>query len=90
MDELELAQAIRDYIRSLYNADYVGYLVVEKLNPGYKVTIGIPSYMHPTSIAGDWATDEEFLNFVFEDLRIRNYMRVDFYKVVRTPSSREE
>lgn len=90
MDELELAQAIRDYIRSLYNADYVGYLVVDKLNPGYKVTIGIPSYMHPTSIAGDFETDEAFLDYVFEDLRQRNYMRIDFYKVVRTPSSREE
>lgn len=90
MDELELAQAIRDYIMSLYNADYVGYLVVNKLNPGYKLTIGIPSYMFPTTIAGDFETDEAFLDYVFEDLRQRNYMRIDFYKVVRTPSSREE
>jgi len=90
MTETELEQAIRDYIMSLYKACYNGWLQVEKLNPGYKLTIGIPSYMFPTTTAGDWETDDEFLNYIYEDLRIRNYMRVYFYKVVRTPSVNEE
>lgn len=90
MTELELTQAIRDYIMSSYNANYVGYLIVEKLNPGYKMSIGIPSYMFPTTIAGDFSTDEEFLDFIFKELRERNYMRVDYYKGIRTPNSREE
>lgn len=90
MTEIELTQAIRDYIKTLYKAHYTGWLKVEKLNPGYKVSIGIPSYMFPTTIAGDWATEEEFLNFVYEDLRIRNYMRVYFYQVYRMTRSEEE
>jgi len=90
MDERELEQAIRDYIMDLYKACYIGWLRVEKLNPGYKMSIGIPSYMYPTTTAGDWETDEDFLNYIFEDLRTRNYMRVWFYKVYRTSRSEEE
>lgn len=90
MEEKELEQMIRDYIMTLYNAEYIGFLKVEKLNPGYKMSIGIPHYMFPTTFAGDFETDEEFLNAVYEDFKIRNYMRVYFYKVVRTPNSREE
>jgi len=83
MTELELAQAILDYIKTTYNAIYIGYLKVEKLNPGYKMSIGLPSYMYPTTIACDLGTDEQFLNFIFEELRTRNYIRQDYYKVVR-------
>lgn len=90
MTEIELEQTIRDYIMTLYKACFIGWLQVEKLNPGYKLSIGIPSYMFPTTIAGDWATDEDFLNFVFEDLRIRNYMRVYFYKTHRTTRNEED
>lgn len=90
MTELELEQAIRDYIMSLYKACYVGWLKVDKLNPGYKLSLGIPSYLFPTTVAGDWETDESFLAYVYEDLRIRNYMRVYFYQVRRTPSISEE
>lgn len=90
MTERELEQQIRDYIVTLYNANFTGYLVVEKLNPGYKMSIGIPSYMFPTVVSCDCETDEDFLNYIYEDFRIRNYMRVYFYKVIRTPYSREQ
>jgi len=90
MTEIELEQAILDYITTLYKACFIGWLKVEKLNPGYKMSIGIPSYMFPTTVAGDWETDEDFLNFVYEDLRIRNYMRVWFYKVHRTTRNEED
>ena len=85
----ELEQLIHDYIKSYYKAEYTGLLQVEKLNPGYKFIIGIPSYMSPTSLAIDCETDEEFLEYVYLELRKRNYIRKDVYKVVRTPLSRE-
>jgi len=90
MDELELAQQIRDYIKSWYNAEYQGLLRVEKLNPGYKFSIGLPCYMMPTTLATDCATDEEFLDYVYSELRSRNYMRLEIYKVVRQNDSKEE
>lgn len=90
MQEQELEQLIHDYIKSWYKAEYKGLLQVEKLNPGYKFTIGIPSYMSPTSLAIDCETDEEFLEYIFSELRKRNYIRKDVYKVNRTFKSREE
>lgn len=90
MEEQELEQKIRDYIMRCYNAEYVGYLKVEKLNPGYKCILGIPSYMLPTSIAIDCETDDEFLKYIYSELRSRNYVRQDVYKVVRNSETREE
>lgn len=44
--------------------------------------LGLPSYMQPTSIAHD-GDDESFLEYIYEELRTRNYIRVYFYKVNR-------
>jgi hypothetical protein len=46
--------------------------------------------MAPTTMAIDCESDEEFLDYVFSELRSRNYMRLDIYKVTRTNDSREE
>lgn len=86
----ELEQMIRDYIRTWYRAIYTGMLLVTKNNPGYTLTIGIPSYMIPTTINCDCDTDDEFLDFIYSELRSRNYIRLDKYVVHRTPDSREE
>lgn len=101
MIELELEQKILDYIRITYKANYTGFLKVEKFpstypsydsnpGPGYRFSIGIPSYMFPTTIACDFLTDQEFLDFIYSELNTRNYMRVYFYKVKRTENSKEE
>lgn len=74
----------------IYSAEYTGLLRVEKLTTGYKFTIGIPSYMVPTTLATNCETDEEFLNYIYSELRSRNYIRLDIYKVHRENDSREE
>ncbi len=89
MSNLELKEKILDYIKTLYSAEYVGFMEVKKDNSIYQLLIGIPNYMIPTTISGEFDTDEEFLNFVYEELRIKNYMRVYFYEVNRTPHIRE-
>lgn len=90
MQEQELIQKIRDFIKETYNAEYIGYLNVIFLHPGYKFEIGIPSYMSPTSLSINCETDEEFLDYIYDELRKRNYIRLDFYKVTRKNDSREE
>ena len=90
MQEQELAQKIRDYIKTLYNAEFTGLLLVEKLNPGFKCILGIPSYMIQTSFASDSDSEEEFLEYVYSELRTRNYIRQEFYKVTRNFNSKEE
>ena len=90
MSEQELTQKILDFITENYKAEYKGLLEVKKLNPGFIFTIGLPSYMSPTTINIDTNNDQEFLNFIYSELLSRNYMRLDIYKVVRTKTSREE
>lgn len=90
MQEQELAQTIREYIRTWYKADYIGELSVKKTEAGYIFSIGVPSYMSPTTISIECDTDEQFLEFIQSELRSRNYMRLDIYKVIRTNDSKEE
>ena len=89
MHRPELVKEIRDYMRELYKAEYVGHpLEVTELDSIYTFIIGIPSYMQPTTIACEAASDEEFMVFIKEELRIKNYMRLYFYKVVREKDGR--
>jgi hypothetical protein len=85
MNEAELAQAILDYIKTEYKAEYTGSIKVTKDKGIYSFIIGVPSYMFPTLLSGDFETDEDFLDYIKEELRIRNYMRVYFYEVKREP-----
>ncbi len=91
MSELELEEKIHDYIMKLYNAKYEGLLKVKKGNLEYSLIIGIPSYMSPTTIASNHTNDEDFLDFIFKEFKSRNYMRTEFYKVIREENdSRKE
>lgn len=90
MSEQELTKAILDFIKETYKAEYIGLLEVKKLNPGFTFTIGLPSYMSPTTMNIDTESDQEFLDYIYSELKSRNYMRLDIYKVNRTKSSREE
>lgn len=83
MNDQDLLDKMIDYIRTTYKADYNGLLKVKKENNQYTIIIGIPSYMFPTLIAGEFEDDESFLNFAYEEFRVRNYIRQDYYKVIR-------
>ena len=84
MNRPELVHEILDYIRKVYKAEYVGYIEVTEENSIYVLCIGIPNYMMPTTISGEFENDQDFLNYVYEELRKSNYMRVYFYEVTRT------
>lgn len=90
MQRPDLENKIHDYIKTLYKAIYKGLLLVEQEGDIYTFTIGIPSYMIPTVTNYESNNDTEFLEYIYEDLRVRNYMRLEFYKVVRTNETREE
>ena len=89
MERPELVQMILDYIKSLYKANYEGSINVTQIGTTYRLILGLPSYMNPTSIAFDANSDQEFIDFIKEELRTRNYMRVYFYRVNRLKEERE-
>lgn len=89
----DLVNEILDYIRTLYKAEYTGRIEVQQNDDTYSLLMGIPSYMTPTTTfytATSDNKDDEFLNYIYEDLRVRNYMKLDKYRVVRTPYVKEE
>ncbi len=90
MQRPELVEQILDYIKTLYKAEYVGVIEVDQLLTVYKFKMGIPSYMTPTTNIYEASSDEDFLNYIYEELRTRNYMRLDIYKTERTNDTREE
>jgi len=90
MHRLELVEKILDYIQQIYKAKYVGDISVTQDGSTYTFKIGIPSYMVPTSIIYDADNDDQFLDFIYEELRTRNYMRLEIYKVIRTNDSKQE
>ena len=83
MQRADLEQKILDYIKTLYKAEYTGLLEVTQDNDAYVFRIGLPSYMATTRIMGDFSSDDDFLNHIYEELRTRNYMRLDIYRIVR-------
>lgn len=84
MQRIDLEEKILDYIKTLYSAEYTGLLEVHQDDTIYDLKIGLPSYMAPSIIIGEYNTDDEFLNFIYEEFRKRNYMRLDIYKIVKT------
>lgn len=85
MHKIELEQAIRDYIKSFYKAEYIGLLEVNELNPGFEFRIGLPSYVTPTTISSDHERGEDFLEYIKLELRSRNYMRANYFKYIKKP-----
>lgn len=90
MRRTELEQEILDYIVTLYNADYIGFLRVYQTDTSYTMELGMPSYMTRTNISCDADNDSDFMDFIKEELRTRNYMRLDIYKINRNNEDRQE
>lgn len=86
----DLENKIHDYIKSLYNADYAGHLKVFQDGTSYTLELGVPSYMTLTNMSCDAETDSGFLSYIEEELRVRNYMRLEIYKVIRANENRQE
>lgn len=79
----ELEKKIHDFIKECYKAEFTGLLKVSNDNGIYSLVLGIPSYMAPTTLSLQADSDEEFLNYVKKELVSNNYVRVDFYKIVK-------
>ena len=90
MSEQELTEKIRDYILVIYNAEYNGLLSVTKTDTEYIFRIGLPSYMSPTVMCGNFETDDEFLEYIYSEVRTRNYMKVYMYRINKLVDPKED
>nr|DAX09113.1 MAG TPA: Putative transposase [Bacteriophage sp.] len=85
MTHTELKQAILDYIRELYEMEYIGGLEITDLDPvGYKISFNFDKSEMPLVIIAD-LPDEEFLPFIKEELRSRKLHRVKYFGATKLP-----
>jgi hypothetical protein len=77
-------------MKTIYKAEYIGLLEVHKEDSIYKFIMGIPSYMSPTTISIEADNDDIFLDFIYHELICRNYVRSDFYKIIKKNERVEE
>lgn len=80
----ELENTIRDYIKTLYKATYNKRLEVKYESNVYSLILGIPDDVMPTTISLQTDDPQEFLKYIYEELKTRNYMKIYFYQVRRT------
>ncbi len=79
----ELEDKIHDYIKNLYKRKFVGSLKVKKENGIYELIIGIPVEDIPTTISLQTDSDDEFLEYVCNELKSRNYIRTQYFTIKR-------
>lgn len=77
----ELEEKIHGYIRNLYGKKYINRLEVEYNDGVYTLIIGIPTDYNPTFISYQTENTDDFLKYICEELRTRNYLRVRYHKI---------
>lgn len=90
MRDKELEKVIHEYITVLYKAVYNGKLEVTNKDGIYILTLGVPAADIPTSISLQTEDPKEFLKYIKEELKSRDYMRVYFYKIKKTEELRKQ
>lgn len=89
MTHTDLKQAILDCIKVLYDAEFVGTIKIEDLDPiGYKVSLYLDKSENPVVIIAD-LPDEEFLPYIKEELRSRKLHKVKFFNATKLPYTQE-
>lgn len=73
MTTTELEQVIREYIRDIYNKEYIGKLDIQKLNPkGYYIKFGLDRPYQPLVIYAE-LEDSKFLKFLKQELKDKRF-----------------
>lgn len=87
MTHQDLKQVILDYFRTTYEAEFIGKLEIENLDPvGYKIKLYLDNDYYPLVIIAD-LPDEEFIEYIKEELRSRKLHKTKFYKAIKLQKS---
>ena len=86
MTHEELTAAIRDIIRSQHNREFIGKISIKNLEPeGYSVGFEVIQY-RPLYISAT-LPDEEFLEFMKQELRNKAFIFARYYETVLVPDT---
>ena len=83
MTPIELKQVILDYIREIYDCEYIGQLDIKALDPtGYKVSFNFAKANNPLVIISD-LPDDQFLPFIKKELIKRQLTTTHYYSLTK-------
>ena len=87
MTHTDLKQVILDCIRQLYKMEFIGEIKIKNLDPiGYKVSLNLDRSENPLVLIAD-LPDEEFLDFIKEEIRSRKLHKVKHYLATKVPGN---
>ena len=87
MTHTDLKQAILGCIRQLYKMEFIGEIKIEDLDPvGYKVSLNLDRSENPLVLIAD-LPDDEFLEFMREEIRSRKLHKVKHYLATKVPGN---
>lgn len=72
---------ILDLIKELYCKEYIGKIEVEKLHVGYAVKFWLDKNT-PTTISAEIENEEDFLQFMREELKNRYWHHNTYYHII--------
>lgn len=72
---------ILDLIKELYCKEYIGKIEVEKLHVGYAVKFWLDKNT-PTTISAEIENEEDFLQFMRQELKNRYWHHNTYYHII--------
>lgn len=79
----DMNQAIRGYIRELYNVEYNKKLEIERLESGgFKASFYMRNSEFPFVLIAD-LPEKEFLKYVYNELRKRQLQAHQYFKTIK-------
>lgn len=72
MTTQELEVVIRESLKDIYKADYIGKLEITKDSYGYLIKLGVQTPEAPISLYIETNDDKKLISFIKKDLRDRN------------------
>lgn len=82
MTGLELK--IFNFIEEKYKAIFLGKVEIEIKDKEYCLNLSLNNYMIPIIICYQAENDDDFYNKITKELSLRNLVRVDYLKLVKT------
>lgn len=82
MTGLELK--VFNFIEKKYKAEFLGKVEIKVNDDEYCLYLSLNNYMVPIIICAQSTSDDNFYNFITKEISLRDLVRVDYLKLVKT------
>lgn len=79
-----LETKIFNFIEEKYKVQFLGKVEIIIIDDEYCLNLTLNNYMIPLTICSQSTNDDDFYNFITKELSLRDLVRVDYLKLVKT------